>query len=99
MLAGVCGGLGEYFGIDSSLVRLGLVCLIVFGGTGFLAYILAWIIIPEAPYDYDAYRERRYESPNTQPKRDQDAEEVVVEAKSEDGINLNKKSHSDTGEE
>lgn len=98
MLAGVCGGLGEYFGIDSSLVRLGLVCLIVFGGTGFLAYLLAWIIIPEEPYDYDTYKERRYEQPKAQPKRDQDAEDVVVEAKAEEGINLNKKTDSESEE-
>lgn len=83
MLAGVCGGLGEYFGIDSSLIRLALVFLILFGGTGFLAYIVAWIVIPEEPYDYDDYRERRTDQPNRNTKRDADAEEVVVEAKEE----------------
>lgn len=59
MLAGVCGGLGEHFGVDSSLIRLGLVLLIVFGGTGFLAYLIAWVVIPEEPYDYQEYREKK----------------------------------------
>ena len=48
MIAGVCGGIGEYFDIDSTLVRLLAVALVLAGGSGVLAYILAWIIIPEA---------------------------------------------------
>ncbi len=49
MIAGVCGGIGEYFDIDPTLVRLLAVALILAGGSGVLGYILAWIIIPEAP--------------------------------------------------
>ncbi|WP_308752123.1 PspC domain-containing protein [uncultured Anaerotruncus sp.] len=45
MLAGVCGGLGDYFGIDPTLVRLGWV-LISLMGPGLIAYIIAAIIIP-----------------------------------------------------
>jgi len=48
MIAGVCGGIGEYFGVDATLIRLGWAILVVLG-VGILAYILAWIIIPEAP--------------------------------------------------
>lgn len=81
MLAGVCGGLGEYFGIDSSLIRLALVLLIVFGGTGFLAYLIAWIVVPEEPYDYQEYKEKRSEAQKKEPKRDTTVEDVVVEAK------------------
>lgn len=48
MIAGVCGGLGEYFEVDPTLIRLIWVIFTIFGfGTGILAYILAWIIIPE----------------------------------------------------
>lgn len=47
MIAGVCGGIGEYFGLDSTLVRLGFVALSLFGGSGVLLYILSAIIIPE----------------------------------------------------
>ena len=49
LLAGVCGGVAEYFGIDPTLVRLGWVLFCDLGGSGFLAYIIAAIIIPEQP--------------------------------------------------
>ena len=48
MLAGVCGGLAEYFDVDPSLVRLATVLLCLYAGTGLLVYIIAAIIIPEA---------------------------------------------------
>lgn len=48
-IAGVCGGVAEYFGIDSTFVRLAFAALVIFAGTGVLAYILCAIIIPEAP--------------------------------------------------
>lgn len=48
MVAGVCGGLGEYLGIDPNVIRLVWVVVTVFTvGTGVLAYLLAWLIIPE----------------------------------------------------
>lgn len=50
VFAGVCGGIGEYFDIDSSLVRILWVLLILGAGTGLLAYIICTIIIPESPY-------------------------------------------------
>ena len=49
-LAGVCGGLAEYFNIDSTLVRLGWVVFGLLGGSGLLAYIIAAIIMPARPY-------------------------------------------------
>ncbi len=48
-IAGVCGGIGEYFEIDPTLVRLLTIAFVLAGGSGVLAYILGWIIIPEAP--------------------------------------------------
>ena len=49
MLCGVCGGIAEYFNIDSTLVRLGVVLLSCLAfGTGVLAYIIAAIVMPEA---------------------------------------------------
>jgi phage shock protein C len=48
MLGGVAGGLGRYFGVDPVLVRLAWVAL-AFSGIGVLAYIVAWIIVPEEP--------------------------------------------------
>ena len=49
-LAGVCGGLAEYFNIDSTLVRLGWVVFSLLGGSGLLAYIIAALIMPDRPY-------------------------------------------------
>ncbi|MFH1450659.1 MAG: PspC domain-containing protein [archaeon] len=46
-IAGVCGGLAEYFEVDPTLVRLLWVVFTLCGGAGLLAYIIAWIIIPE----------------------------------------------------
>lgn len=46
-LAGVCGGIAEYFNIDSTLVRLGWILFSVMGGAGLLAYIIAAIIMPK----------------------------------------------------
>ncbi len=46
MLAGVCGGIAEYFNIDPTLVRLGWVLFSFLGGSGLLAYIISAIIIP-----------------------------------------------------
>ncbi len=46
MLAGVCGGVAEYFGWDATWVRLGLVAFSLLGGAGLLLYIIAAIIMP-----------------------------------------------------
>ncbi len=47
IIAGVCGGIGNYLGIDPVVVRLVWVLLALCGGAGILAYLLAWIIIPK----------------------------------------------------
>lgn len=47
MIAGVCGGLGEYFNVDSSVIRLLAVLITLLGGSGVVAYIVLWIVIPE----------------------------------------------------
>lgn len=49
MVAGVCMGLSDYFDVDVTLVRLVWVLAVLFGGSGLLAYLIAWIIIPEEP--------------------------------------------------
>ena len=50
MIDGVCAGLGQYFDVDPTLIRLFWVLLCFVGGTGLLAYLAAAIIIPKAPY-------------------------------------------------
>ncbi|SFL86052.1 PspC domain-containing protein [Halanaerobium salsuginis] len=52
-IAGVCGGIAEYFGVDSTLVRLATVLLIFASGAGLFAYIIAWAIMPERPDHVD----------------------------------------------
>jgi len=49
MLGGVCGGLGEYFDVDPTIIRLGAVIAIFGAGAGFFAYLVAWIVIPQNP--------------------------------------------------
>ena len=51
IVGGVCGGLGEYFGIDPLIVRIIAVALVFAGGAGFLAYIAAWLLVPDAGTD------------------------------------------------
>lgn len=46
-IAGVCGGIAEYFGIDSLLVRVGFLFLIFGLGGGLLLYILLWLLAPK----------------------------------------------------
>jgi phage shock protein C len=48
-IAGVCGGIGQYFDIDSTIIRLLFVILVFVGGSGIPAYIIAWLIIPREP--------------------------------------------------
>jgi len=47
ILAGICGGLGEYFTIDPTLIRLLFVLAAIFGGSGILIYILLWVLLPK----------------------------------------------------
>ena len=47
MIAGVCGGLGEYLKVDPILFRILFVLALIVGGSGLLVYIILWIVIPE----------------------------------------------------
>lgn len=49
ILAGVCGGLAEFFGLDVSLIRIATLILILFGGLSIWVYIILWLIVPKAP--------------------------------------------------
>ena len=50
MIAGVCSGFALHYGWDINLVRIITALFIILTGVGALAYIAAWVIIPEAPY-------------------------------------------------
>ncbi len=45
-IAGVCGGIAEYFNIDPTIVRVLWVLAVVFAGFGLLAYLILWILMP-----------------------------------------------------
>jgi phage shock protein C len=50
MLGGVCGGLAAYLNMDVTVVRLIAVATILLPGPSIIAYLLAWIIVPEEPW-------------------------------------------------
>ena len=47
MIGGVCGGLAQYFGLDSSALRVISALLILFGGMSVWVYLILWLVIPE----------------------------------------------------
>jgi phage shock protein C len=48
-IAGVCAGVAEFFDLDVTLVRVVWLLALILGGTGLLAYIVGWIVMPEEP--------------------------------------------------
>ncbi|MGB9681643.1 MAG: PspC domain-containing protein [bacterium] len=57
ILAGVCGGIAEYFNVDPVIIRLIMILLIFANGLGILFYIIAAIIIPENPEEKEVSRD------------------------------------------
>ena len=49
MIAGVCGGVAAFFGLDATLVRIATIFLLLFGGLSLWVYIILWLIVPKAP--------------------------------------------------
>ncbi|MGB7848137.1 MAG: PspC domain-containing protein [Candidatus Acidiferrum sp.] len=49
-IGGVCAGLADYFDLDPTIVRVVWLLSVLFAGTGFLVYIILWIVLPIAPY-------------------------------------------------
>lgn len=53
MLAGVCAGVADYFGIDATLVRIVMVLAVLLGfGAGILLYIAGWLLMPDTEGEY-----------------------------------------------
>ena len=46
-IAGVCGGLANYLGVDATILRIITLCLMIFGGMSLWVYIIMWLLIPE----------------------------------------------------
>lgn len=51
LLTGVCGGIGEFLGVDANIVRLAFAVFTFFVGSGVLLYIIAWLVMPERGAD------------------------------------------------
>lgn len=68
-IAGVCAGFAEYFDLDPTLVRIVWLLLVIFGGCGLLAYIIAWIIMPEEPLAQVSHTSASAVSPQAAPDR------------------------------
>lgn len=49
MIAGICGGMGDFFNIDPTLVRIGFVIVSLLPGPSIIFYLIGWIIIPLEP--------------------------------------------------
>ena len=79
MIAGVCGGIAEYFDVDSTLVRLLTVLVVLLGGAGIIVYLIAWIIIPKNPEQIsdEAFDKREKFKENVK----KGAEDVIEEVK------------------
>ena len=79
MIAGVCGGIAEYFDVDSTLVRLLTVLVVLLGGAGIVVYLIAWIIIPKNPEQIsdEAFDKREKFKENVK----KGAEDVIEEVK------------------
>jgi len=49
IIAGVCGGLADYFNIDPTWIRVLFIVLLIAAGSTLLAYLILWLIVPENP--------------------------------------------------
>ena len=61
-IAGVCSGIGEYFNVDIAMIRILFVVMLVFFGSGLLAYIVCAIIFPNPDQYYDSYSQNGYQN-------------------------------------
>jgi len=81
MLGGVCGGLAEYFETDPSLIRLIFALMFVFAGSGFLLYLILWIVLPVEDRTYassqDIARENAQEIADRARKFGEDVKSAV----------------------
>ena len=75
-IAGVCGGIAEYFDVDPTIIRLLAVLTIFFGGGGIIAYIIAWIIIPLEPLE----EEYKSSEKNSDYAKKEDQDNTTIDA-------------------
>lgn len=78
ILGGVCAGLAEYLDIDPTIIRI-IWAVSFFSGFGFLAYVIAWIVIPQRPYGVDTYHNQTYHAPSYPKEPQSEGEEIPAE--------------------
>jgi len=84
LIAGVCGGLADYFDIDATLVRVIFVILLIGGGSGFLIYLVLWLITPVKGEEETDFKEEAGELlEKTAKKTKAMAKEIKKEIKSQ----------------
>jgi len=93
MIAGVAGGLAEYFGVDVILLRLLWLLSFFFGGAGLLIYIVAWIVMPSGQDEYG-----KQQRVDLRPQAGRTAAEAAVIAEAEDENVLAQAPESSDGE-
>ena len=101
MIAGVCGGLADYFNVDSSLVRLAVLFIFLFQGIGLIAYIIAWIVMSEEPVkneyrmpdEYYIEDEKRQQEEKSQQRDKRDYEQEKAKDYKQDSENKSEKEY------
>lgn len=68
LIGGVCGGIAEYFEVDSTLIRLIFIAFILLGGSGGLLYLILWVIIPSKSNSGTTSKEALVESTKPAPQ-------------------------------
>lgn len=81
-IAGVCGGIAEYFNVDPTIVRLFAVLTIFFGGGGVVAYLIAWLIVPLEPLktQFDSSKQKKKNKKDGEKKTETIEAEIVSES-------------------
>jgi len=87
VIGGVCGGIAEYFDVDPTLIRLLAVLVFFLGGSGIIAYIIGWIIIPQNP---NGNAEGNSENKEETKGKIKKAEENLLEEKSKGNSERNR---------
>jgi phage shock protein C len=83
-IAGVCGGIAEYFNVDPTIIRLLAVLTIFFGGGGIIAYIIAWIIIPLKPLEENSFSSNSKSGQSKKEKQNETTVDAEIIEDSED---------------
>lgn len=85
MIAGVCGGIADYFNVDSTLIRLAVLFIFLFQGVGLIAYLIAWLVMAEEPVktEYQMPDDYYIENQNSDQNRTQSSESSESEESEE----------------